>query len=106
MIVPVKVGSGTRVKMAEGFSRKCPVVATPLGAFGYEVESGREVLLGDSAEDFASACILLLGNPGFRKSLSEAAYKRFLERWTWESFGGTVGAVVQECLKRSSQCVR
>jgi glycosyltransferase involved in cell wall biosynthesis len=106
MIVPVKVGSGTRVKMAEGFSRKCPIVATPLGAFGYEVESGREVLLGDSVEDFAAACILLLGNPDFRKSLSEAAYKRFLERWTWESFGGTVGAAIQECLKRSSQCVR
>ena len=106
MIVPVKVGSGTRVKMAEGFSRKCPIVAMPSGAFGYEVESGREVLLGDNAEDFASALILLLRDPGFRKSLSETAYKCFLERWTWESFAGPVGAAIQECLNRSNQCVR
>lgn len=37
MIMPIHVGGGTRVKIAEAFSRKCPVVATSLGAFGYKV---------------------------------------------------------------------
>ncbi len=106
MIVPIKVGSGTRVKMAEGFSRKCPIVATSLGAFGYGVENGKELLLADSAEDFASACILLLKKPELRESLSRAAHERFLERWTWDSFADTIGTAVQECLTSSRQCVR
>jgi len=103
MIVPIKVGAGTRVKVAEGFARRCPVVATTIGAFGYDVENGREVLLADRADDFASACIMLLRNPELGKALSERAHKRFLERWTWDSFESTVGTVVQECLASSNR---
>ncbi len=100
MIVPIKVGSGTRVKVAEGFARKCPVVATTLGAFGYDVENGREILLADRADEFAAACIQLLRDPALGVAVAERAHRRFLERWTWESFGGTVRQVVQECLNR------
>jgi glycosyltransferase involved in cell wall biosynthesis len=103
MIVPIKIGSGTRVKMAEGFARRCPVVATTIGAFGYDVEDGREILRADRAEDFAAACIRLLRSPELQEALSERAFKRFLERWTWNSFESTVGTVVQECLARSSR---
>lgn len=103
MIVPIKVGSGTRVKVAEGFARKCPVVATTIGAFGYDVENGREVFLADRAGDFASACILLLRDPALGQALSERAHKSFLERWTWNSFESTVGTVVHECLARNNR---
>jgi polysaccharide biosynthesis protein PslH len=103
MIVPIKLGAGTRVKIAEGFARRCPVVATTMGAFGYDVEDGRELLLADRAGDFASACIKLLSNPELGEALSERAHKRFLERWTWDSFESTVGAAIQECLARSDR---
>ena len=98
MIVPIKVGAGTRVKVAEGFARRCPVVATTMGAFGYDVENGRELLLADRADDFALACIKLLRSPELGEALSERAHKRFLERWTWNSFESTVGAALEECL--------
>jgi glycosyltransferase involved in cell wall biosynthesis len=103
MIVPIKVGSGTRVKVADGFARRCPVVATTIGAFGYDVEKGRELLLADRAADFASACILLMRDPELGEAISERAHKRFLERWRWDSFEGTVGTVVHECLARSKR---
>jgi glycosyltransferase involved in cell wall biosynthesis len=103
MIVPIKVGAGTRVKMAEGFARRCPIVATKIGAFGYEIESGNEALLVDQADDFASACILLLRNPEFGEALAERAYKRFLDRWTWNSFECTVGKAIQQCMDRKKQ---
>jgi glycosyltransferase involved in cell wall biosynthesis len=103
MIVPIKLGSGTRVKVAEGFARRCPVVSTTIGAFGYDVENEREVLLADRADDFASACIRLLKHPEHGQALSERAHKRFLERWTWDSFESTVGTVVHECLARSKR---
>lgn len=100
MIVPIKRGSGTRVKIAEAFASKCPVVATTIGAFGYEVTNGEEILLADHADDFASACLTLLGDHERAKAMSGKAYERFLERWTWGSFEGTVGSAVEECLAR------
>ena len=45
MIIPIRQGAGTRVKIADAFSRKCPVVSTKLGAYGYDVQSGRELSL-------------------------------------------------------------
>jgi glycosyltransferase involved in cell wall biosynthesis len=106
MIVPIKVGSGTRVKVAEGFARRCPVVSTSIGSFGYGGENGRDILLADRAEDFAAACIRLLRNPSLGEALSERAYQRFLERWTWNSFESKVGTVVEQCLEKGNRALR
>jgi glycosyltransferase involved in cell wall biosynthesis len=102
MIVPIKIGAGTRVKVAEGFARKCPVVATAIGVFGYDVHHGEEILLAERADDFASACLQLLSNSKLGEALSERAYQRFLERWTWNLFENTVSTVIQECIARGN----
>jgi len=102
MIVPIKFGGGTRAKIAEGFARKCPVVSTTIGAFGYGVRNGDELLLADRADDFASACVRLLRNPQLGEALSEKAHRLFLQQWTWDSFQETVGTVIQGCLARSN----
>jgi glycosyltransferase involved in cell wall biosynthesis len=103
MVVPIRVGGGTRVKTADGFARRCPIVATSIGAFGYDIENGKQAFVADSAEEFASACILLLKDPALRKAVSDRAYDYFLARWKWDSFATTVGAAVQECLDRQNR---
>lgn len=103
MIVPVKVGGGTRIKIAEGFARKCPVVSTALGAFGYDVRNGDEILLADTADDYASACVRLLTTPEMGDTLAKNAHRRFLRQWTWDSSQNAVCTVVEEVLARSSR---
>ena len=103
MIIPNKIGGGTRVKVAEGLARRCPVVASTIGAFGYDVRNGEHILLADEAGDFASACLRLLRNPKLGEALSERAHQRFLQRYTWDSFESTVGVVIEECLARSDR---
>jgi polysaccharide biosynthesis protein PslH len=98
MIVPIRSGGGTRIKIAEGFARKCPVVATKLGAFGYDVSHGKELLLTDTASDFASACVSLVRDPQLAEAIAERAHRRFLEKWTWDSFEKRVKTVVDECI--------
>lgn len=100
MIVPVKIGGGTRVKIAEAFSRKCPVVSTTLGAFGYDGISGQDLLLADTAENFASACVLLVKNPELGLRISENAWRKFLKSWTWDLIGESVSRAIEECLMR------
>ena len=101
MIVPVQIGAGTRVKIAEAFSRKCPVVSTSLGAFGYEVHSGDDLLLADTAQDFASACVLLLKSTELGLTISENAWRKFLNSWTWDAIGRSVNRAVEEALVKS-----
>jgi glycosyltransferase involved in cell wall biosynthesis len=102
MIVPIQTGAGTRVKIADGFARKCPVVSTSYGAFGYEVADGRELRLADTPQEFAAACLQLIRYPGLGNELAERAYAKFLERWTWDSFQPAIEAAVQGCLARSA----
>lgn len=101
MIVPIRFGGGTRVKIAEGFARQCPVVSTTIGALGYDVRHGQEILLADTAKDFASACVDLCRDRQLGNAVSQRAYERFLRCWTWDSMEGAVKATLEDCLGRS-----
>ena len=102
MVIPIRLGGGTRVKVADAFSRKCPVVSTHLGAFGYDVKHGRELLLADDPTDFASACVSLIRHPANAAHMAERAYRAFLEKWTWDAIAPRVWAAAEDCLRRSS----
>lgn len=103
MVVPIRFGAGTRVKMAEGFARKCPIIATTTGAFGFGVLDGEECLLADEARDFASACVRLVRDSALGKSLADRAHERFLREWTWDAQEEKVRAVIDECLAGSGR---
>jgi len=99
MSVPVRTGAGTRVKIAEGYSRKCPIVSTSLGAFGYDAKDGREMFLADSAEDFANACVRAIREPEAAAAMAERGWQEFLNKWTWDSIRPRVVAAAEDCLR-------
>lgn len=101
-VVPIHIGGGTRVKMAEAFSRRCPVVATPLGAYGYAVADGRDLFIADAPVDFADKCLRLLDDDALGRTLAESAWQKFLKQWTWEAQAGRVAAAANHVLKQSS----
>lgn len=67
MVVPIRFGGGTRVKIAEAFARGIPVVSTHAGAFGYDIADRRELMLADSPEAFASACVAVAKDRSHRR---------------------------------------
>lgn len=72
-VVPLRAGGGTRIKVLEAFAHRVPVVATPVGVEGLEVEDGRHLLVADGAAGLASACHRLLADPGLARRLETAA---------------------------------
>lgn len=56
-LAPLRAGAGTRLKLLEAAAHRVPLVSTTLGARGLPFEHGRELLLADSAEDFAAATL-------------------------------------------------
>jgi glycosyltransferase involved in cell wall biosynthesis len=101
MIIPIRQGGGTRIKIAEGFARRCPVISTRFGAYGYSLENGKEAMLADSPKFFSQACIDLIRNTALRKSLTENAYKKYLQYWTWEAQADSIAKAVSHCLSRT-----
>jgi hypothetical protein len=102
MVVPVLEGAGTRGKIAHAFSQKCPIVSTSLGAYGYDPQNGRDMLLADSADAFASACVLMIRQPAVAAAMAERAWTRFLETWTWDAIAPKVWAAAEDCMRRSA----
>ncbi|MEM7063216.1 MAG: glycosyltransferase family 4 protein [Cyanobacteria bacterium P01_B01_bin.77] len=87
MVVPLQKGSGTRLKLLEAFAAKCPVISTPKGAEGLDVEDGKHLLLRESPAAMVQAILRLWQQPQAAHTLSEHAYKRFLEQYSWSAVG-------------------
>ena len=84
-VVPLRVGSGLRIKVLEFLSCGIPVVTTSVGCEGIPVTSGRELVIADGAEAFGEAVSLLLGDPAERQKLSENAVRFVREHYSFES---------------------
>ena len=80
-VVPLRYGSGTRVKILESFAHRVPVVSTSLGAEGLDAEDGVHLLLADDPEEFAAATVRLLRDSRLRARLAEAAEVLYLDRY-------------------------
>jgi glycosyltransferase involved in cell wall biosynthesis len=82
-VVPLRMGGGTRFKILEALAMGKAVVSTTLGAEGFPVTHGRELLLADEPRDFAEAVISLLNVPEQREALGRAG-RAFVEgRYDW-----------------------
>lgn len=83
-LAPIWSGGGTRLKILDAMALHTPVVATSKGAEGLEVKCGKEIILADTAETYATALIRLLGDADLRRRLAENAHKLVKEKYDWE----------------------
>jgi glycosyltransferase involved in cell wall biosynthesis len=72
-IMPLHMGSGTRLKLIEGMAAGKPVVSTTLGAEGFPVQDGVNIILADTPERQSESILHLLREPDLRDRLSSAA---------------------------------
>ena len=96
VIVPLRAGAGTRVKILEAFAYGKPVVSTSLGCEGLEVHHGRDLYIADRPEEFAAACLELLSDREKRAALGAAGRRLVESQYTGAVFGQVVRQVVSE----------
>lgn len=83
VVVPLRIGGGTRLKIVEAMSKAKAIVSTRLGAEGIDVTHERNVLLEDEPEAFAAAVERMLGDAALRARLGSAARELAVERYSW-----------------------
>jgi glycosyltransferase involved in cell wall biosynthesis len=83
MIVPLRVGGGTRIKIYEAMAAGLPVVSTRIGAEGLQVAHGENILLADTPADFAEQTASLLQTPELRQKIGHDARELVRKQFGW-----------------------
>jgi glycosyltransferase involved in cell wall biosynthesis len=86
-VVPLRLGSGTRLKILEAMSLGNPVVSTSLGAMGLHVTDKSDILLADDAHEFASNVLQLMNDRVRFDGMRELARNLVDARYDWRIIG-------------------
>ena len=83
VVVPLRLGGGTRLKIVEAMAMGKPIVSTALGAEGIEAVPGRDILIEDEPAGFAQAVVRLLAEPGLAARIGQSARQLAVNRYSW-----------------------
>ncbi len=101
-VVPLRIGSGTRLKILEALAMGKAVVSTSVGAEGLTLRDGEEILIADEPKDFAEAVIKLLTDPSLRKQIGEKGRERVEQDYDWRNIGKKLLTVYQSVINKES----
>jgi glycosyltransferase involved in cell wall biosynthesis len=96
MVVPLRHGGGTRLKILEALARGLPVITTSVGCAGLGVTNGREALVADTERDFAAAIDRLLIDDDLWMDLSRTGRAHVERYFGWKSIGQTLHTIMRE----------
>ncbi len=74
VVVPLRAGSGTRIKILEAFRYGVPVVSTSIGAAGLDLRHEVQLLIADTPEEFRAACLRLMQDDRLAAALARNAF--------------------------------
>lgn len=94
-ICPLRLGSGTRLKILEAMSFGNPVVSTPIGCEGIAVEDGQNIVVRDRPGAFADAVIELCSNQALFDSIRGNARRLVEEHYDWDVAGHAMFDVIE-----------
>jgi polysaccharide biosynthesis protein PslH len=83
VVVPLRLGGGTRLKIVEAMAMGKAIVSTTLGAEGIEAVAGRDLLVEDQPAAFADAVNRLLAQPDLAARIGQSARQLAVERYAW-----------------------
>src|ERR1022692_4007889 len=94
-VIPLRSGSGTRIKIFEAMAMGKAVISTTMGAEGLPVRHGENIVLADAPADFARQVVQLLRDPQRRAQLGRAARQLVEENYGWPSVAAHFDQIMQ-----------
>ena len=100
LVVPLRLGGGTRLKVLESLARGVPVVTTSLGCEGLGLTHGREAIVADRPDEFAAWIDRLLGDDELCRALARNGRELVERRFDWRRIGGSLDAAIRRLVGR------
>jgi len=101
VVVPLRIGGGTRLKIYEAMAMGKALVSTSIGAEGLNFDNGRDLLLADDVKSFADAILLLLRDAQLRRRIEQAAVQ-LAAQFDWSVVARQFAEVLQRMASGSS----
>jgi len=102
VVVPLRIGGGTRLKIVEAMSMGKPIVSTRLGAEGIDVSHEKELLLADTPSDLGREIGRVLDDPALGQRLGGEARRTAVEKYSWETGAAKLVDFYGELLARGA----
>jgi glycosyltransferase involved in cell wall biosynthesis len=105
-VVPLRSGSGTRIKIFEAMAMGKAVVSTTVGAEGLPVTHGRDILIADDPAEFAASVVRLLRDPESARRLGSEARKLVESKYSWGAVADSFEPILQSLAGRGATRAR
>jgi len=99
-IAPLRLGGGTRLKVLEAMAMGRPIVSTPLGCEGLDLHPGEDLLVAETAEEFAQVTVRLLRDFALGRRLGMQARRTAETRFDWTQIAREQERAYQAALDR------
>jgi glycosyltransferase involved in cell wall biosynthesis len=86
-VVPIRVGSGTRLKALDAMAAGRPVVGTTIGLAGLDLVDGGDAVFADDASSMATAIVGLLREDDRAERIASAGRRTVDDRVRWDRIG-------------------
>jgi glycosyltransferase involved in cell wall biosynthesis len=103
VVVPLRLGGGTRLKIIEAMAMGKAIVSTTLGVEGIEAVPGRDLLVEDQPAAFADAVGRLLAEPSLAARIGQSARQLAVQRYDWQGAARALEGLYREILDGSSR---
>ena len=101
-VIPLRVGSGTRIKAFESMAMGRPVVSTTIGIEGLDIHLDEHYLRANTPVEFAAAILRLLDDERLRTRLRQAARARMDTHFGWDRIARQFEAVCVRAMQKAS----
>jgi glycosyltransferase involved in cell wall biosynthesis len=98
MVVPLRVGGGSRLKILEALAMGLPVVSTRVGAEGLHLRDDEHLSSCETIDDMAAAIVRCLHDPLTAQARAERGRRLVAERYGWDALADRLEAVWLDCV--------
>ena len=98
MVVPLRIGGGSRLKILESLATGLPVISTSFGAEGLELRDGQEIEIADAPEAIAQALARSIREPERSAGIAQKGRTLVLDRYDWDHLAEALERSWERCL--------
>jgi glycosyltransferase involved in cell wall biosynthesis len=99
LVVPLRIGGGSRLKILEALATATPVVSTRVGAEGLELTANRDLVLTETHSEMPAAILEAIRRPEEAREMAENGCRRVRERYSWSRLANQLDRVWQEAAR-------
>jgi glycosyltransferase involved in cell wall biosynthesis len=99
LVSPLRIGAGTKLKVAEALSCGLPVVGSPLAFAGLPGVSGEHYVSAETDDDFVSAVCRLAACPAERTAMGHKARALAQTHLEWAAIGDRLAGDIRAALE-------